>query len=262
MNLSTGRWESWGYAIGLALLYTSAFYLPATGVPQNYWLPNITGEILFPATIGTMILAPVAQVILLRYLHARNWNLIEQVAVIGLAVIALIGGFSAVGYSATDLIIRLTGSDATVDATRWSRIATYATVFVVVGAALAALKGRREAFIRILSTLGYTYAILAILRAGHSSISPALAAGTAPTIVSAATDRIEPLTRPREVIWIIFDEMDYNQTLGSPSVQRAKSMPNLYILSKLGVSAAQAYPPARDTECPYPASSSAFHQLG
>jgi hypothetical protein len=252
MNLSTGRWESWGYASGLALLYTSAFYLPSVGIPQNYWFPHVAREIVFPAIIGTVILAPVARIILLRYLSAHSWNPFDQIPVAALALIAVLGGFSAVGFSATDLIIKLTGSDATVDVARWSRVAVSATVFVILAAALAALKASREALIRVLSIIGYTYAVLAILRADHSSVARRVMVGTAPAVVGAAMDRSEQLSLPREVVWIIFDELDYNQTFGAPSFQKAKSMPNLYSLSKLGISAAQAYSPARDTEVSIP----------
>jgi hypothetical protein len=252
MNPSTGRWESWGYAFGLALLYTSAFYLPGVGTPQNYWLPQIAREIVFPTIVGTMILAPVARVILLRYLRAQSWNPVEQISVAALALIAVVGGFSAVGYSAPDLIIRLTGSDATVAVTRWSRVVVSATVFGILTVGLAALKARREALVRVLSTIGYTYAVLAILRAGHSYVAPRAIASTPPVVVGAAMDRREPLTLPREVVWIIFDELDYNQTLGSPFVQGTKTMPNLFSLSRLGISAAQAYSPARDTEVSIP----------
>jgi hypothetical protein len=252
MTLSTARWESWAFAVGLALLYTSAFYLPAVGTPQSYWIPHVTREILYPAVIGTAILVPATRMLLLRYLQTRNWIFIEQVPVAALALIAFTGGFAAVGYSATDLIVSLVGRDATLEVTRWSRVSVFAAMFLIVGIGMAALKTRRETVIRLLSTFGYTYALLAILRAEPLTVDPKLKAGTSPTSAGATSYRKESLTRPREVIWIIFDEMDYNQTLGSPSVQRAMSMPNLYALSKLGVSAAQAYSPARDTEVSIP----------
>jgi len=86
-------------------------------------------------------------------------------------------------------------------------------------------------------------------------MTPHVPIGTTPALVAAAADGragSEPLSRPREVVWIIFDEMDYNQTLGSPSLQVHQSMPNLFSLSKIAVSATQAYPPARDTQVSIP----------
>ena len=244
-----------GYALGLALLYTSAFYLPSVGVPQSYWYPYVGREILVPTVIGTMILVPIAHVILVRYLRSRSWNPVEQIPVAVLTLIALMGGFSAVGYSATDLAISMAGADATVDATRWSRVGVSSGVFVIVAATLTALKNRRETFIRILSTIGCAYAVLAVVRAEHSSIVPIAAPSKAPSAAaSSAEQRLasDPNGLPREVVWIIFDEMDYNQTLGSTSPQTITSMPNLISLSNLGVSAMQAFSPARDTEVSLP----------
>jgi Sulfatase len=253
MSGSKSRWESWGYAGGLALLYTSAFYLPGVGVPQSYWYPYVGREILFPAVIGTVILVPMTRSILLRYLSSHSWSPVEQIPVAILTLIALLGGFSAVGYSATDLAISMAGNDATVDATRWSRIGVSSTVFAIVAAALTSLKNRRETFIRILSTIGCAYAVLAVVRAEHSSTGPKAALGAAPSAAASPAHQrsaSDPYALPREVVWIIFDEMDYNQTLGSPSLQ--KTMPNLLSLSKLGVSATHAYSPARDTEVSLP----------
>jgi hypothetical protein len=255
MSGSTGRWESWGYALGLGLLYTSAFYLPAVGGPQSYWYPYVRREILFPTVVGTIILVPIARFILSRYLRAQAWNAIEQIPIAALALTALIGVFSAVGYSAADLAISLAGNDPTIDAIRWWRVTVSATVFVILAAGLAALKNSREPVVRVLATAGYAFAVLAMMRAGHSSTTPHLAASIGPAmIVPAANPRSasEPTIATRQVVWIIFDEMDYNQTLGSPFLQAPQFMPNLLSLSKLAISATRAYSPARDTEVSIP----------
>jgi hypothetical protein len=111
------------------------------------------------------------------------------------------------------------------------------------------------------SLLGYAYAVLALIRlvpyphsafAVHSDAQiPASAtiAGTAPP-------------RSRQVIWIIFDELDYNQTLGRPGDPQDPAMPNLEGLARVGVSASAAYSPARDTEASIPALLTGYEPAG
>jgi hypothetical protein len=82
MSPSADISESWGYALGLALLYTSGFYLPEVGVPQNHWLPCVAREVLIPSAIGTMILVPIMRLILVRSVRSRIWNPIGQISVV------------------------------------------------------------------------------------------------------------------------------------------------------------------------------------
>jgi Sulfatase len=255
MNDTIGRWESWGYSLGLALLYTSAFYLPNVGVPQSYWLPYLGREILFPTVVGTLILIPIARLILSYYLRSPAWSLIGELPIMLLALLGIVGIISATGYSAPYLIISVTGNKAALDVTRWSRVIVFVMAFLAIGAGLAALRKRRPTVVRVLATMGYTFAILALLRAGHSPAAAASGAHERVPVAAAAADS-PPDTptsgRPREVIWIIFDELDFAQTLGTdPALQRL-STPNLLALSRLGVSATQAYSPARDTEVSLP----------
>jgi hypothetical protein len=256
MNLTIGRWESWGYSTGLALLYTSAFYLPSVGLPQNYWLPNPTREILFPTIVGTLILIPLVQVALMRYLHSQTWSLARHLPIIILTLLAVVGAFSAVGYSAPYLIVVAMGGEAALETTRWSRMIIFVAACVAIGAGLAMLPKRRATVVRFLATLGYTYAVLAVFRAGYS---PATAESRAHEASHIPTARFGPsssspqtLARPRQVVWIIFDELDFNETLGSINVLQGQSMPNLLALSRSAVSATQAYTPARDTEVSLP----------
>jgi Sulfatase len=253
MSPTVDRWEAWAYSAGLALLYTSAFYLAHVGGPQAYWYPYISRQVLFPSLVGTLLLIPVAQACQSHYLRTRKWAITAQLPIIILTLMAIAGAFGAIGYSAPDLIIQFAGSGATIDSTRWSRIVIYCLVIAVIAGGVPAFGNHRVALIRFLSTLGYAYALLAILRMDLSSLptTPQGADLRRPTTPHVSGPIAAPV-RPRQVVWIIFDELDYNQTLGAAGNPGAPALPNLLTVSRLGVSATAAYSPARDTEVSLP----------
>src|SRR5580658_1760983 len=96
----------WGSAVGLALLYASAFYLPQIGIESSYWLPSVGSEVLYPSAIALLVLAPAG----LWWLRRRNAyaGRADPLSLIVLAVlcwIALLGAFTAAGFSALSIAL-------------------------------------------------------------------------------------------------------------------------------------------------------------
>lgn len=244
--MTPDRWRPWAYAVGLALLYTSAYYLPYADAPHHYWLPYTGREVFYPSLVGTLLLIPLAWYIHTNYLKFgfRHPAALLGIVVLGLDVI--VSALSTVGYSAAGLILKAWAEGAQNFARpRWLVVAIVGLTCLTI-VAIAALSKRRLPLIRLLSTLGYGYAIVALVRIApfidnhsspHTPAQPALHSTVTASNAGA----------PREVIWIIFDELDYGQTLGSNKQSQKTLLPHLFELSRMGVSASNAYSPARDT---------------
>jgi hypothetical protein len=242
----TGR-ESWVYALGLALLYTSAYYLPYADAPHQYWLPYPSRQILYPSLIGTLLLIPLAWLIQTRY---AKFGLRHPIALLGMVVFGLdfvVSALSTVGYSAADLIASTwTDSAQNLVGSRWVVVAIVILTCVAI-VAIAGLIKNRLALVRLLSTLGYLYAIVALVRMAPSLIHDYASPHPPPRPVFHSSVGTASPNRPREVVWIIFDELDYGQTLGSNQPGRKALLPHFLDLSRRGVSGSNAYSPARDT---------------
>jgi hypothetical protein len=260
--------ELWGQAFGLALLYCSAYYLPQVGIEQSYWLPEVGRQVLYPALVALLLLTPAAA----WWLSHRNTTVQGDVPAIrtapgershGLDIlpltilswIAIISAFSALGYSAISIALILTGATAPIDTTRWVRISLVLIGITGLIATLWRVRGRWRGLISGLAVLGYVFAGLAAIRLlpypRSAFDTPVSSSGTAPATAS-----------PRQVIWIIFDELDYNQSLGQPHDPHDPPMPQLAALARMGVSASAAYPPARDTEASIPALLTGYDPIG
>jgi len=238
--------------VGLALLYASAFYLPQIGVEWSYWLPHVGRYVLYPSAIAILLLTPAAAWWQRRgYADGRRSGPLGLIVLAVLCWIALLGAFSAAGYSALSIALIVTGAAAAIDTTRWVRIAL---VIFGVGALILTLQALRAYWgqlLRVLSILGYAFAALALIRLIPYPRSDFALRDDA---------RVQEASRPaaeashsRQVVWIIFDELDYNLTLGHPGGPQDPAMPNLVKLAHSSVSATDAYSPARDTEVSIPA---------
>jgi hypothetical protein len=113
--------------------------------------------------------------------------------------------------------------------------------------ALVALIKQRLPLVRLFSILGYGYAIVALVRIAPALIHDDSSLHTPADSSIDSNLSINDSIRPREVIWIIFDELDYGETLGSNAQSAKTLLPHLFELSRMGVSASKAYSPARDT---------------
>jgi hypothetical protein len=109
----------WGSAVGLALLYASAFYLPQIGIESSYWVPAAGSQILYPTAIALLLLTPAAA-----WWQRRGYADGARSGPLGLPVfavlcwIAILGAFSAAGYSALSIALIVTGAAASIEAGR------------------------------------------------------------------------------------------------------------------------------------------------
>jgi hypothetical protein len=241
-------------ALGLALLYTSAFYLPQIG---SYWLPNIGVQILYPTAIGAAIITGGAAWFLNSVSEGRVKRLVAVVVLSALCWLALVGAFSAAGYSALGIALILEKSSATIESTRWLRVGIVLTAIVVLLVGVNAARKYWRELCRFLSILGFAYALLAVLRLSHypgAALDFATDRPIVPVKGSSGPDTTSggPIA-PRQVVWIIMDELDYNETFGMRGGPAAAQMPNLARFARLGVSATNAYSPAKDTVASIPA---------
>jgi hypothetical protein len=257
----------WGDSVGLALLYTSAFYLPQVG---NYFFADVGPQILFPTAIGVSILTFAAYLFQSFYFKRRLPVTICVFVIASLSWIAFLGIFSAAGHSALTVALGAFAPNTSVEESRWVRIALVSvgvpTCFIVIWT----LRGIWPRILRLLSILGYSFALLAMIRVGiyqHAAIvgpkhQSVLATGVAPGEVGAVRNPEGASTRRRQVVWVIMDELDYDQTLGTPGGPRNPSMPNLERLASAGVSASNAYSPAKDTVASIPALLTGYDLVG
>lgn len=236
-------------ALGLALLYSSAFYLSRVGIGAAYWLPEVTQQVLYPTIVALLVLTPFAVLWIPNILRPAP----KSATFIPLAILTLIaflGIFAASGYSALDMATIAVGNHASVDLTRWIRVLMITAALAIISFVLFLFRGKANQLVQMLALLGYVYAFLAMIRlCAYPAVAfqiqrPAPAVASLPTHVSPEVER-----RHREVVWIIFDELDFNETLGASP----PPVPVLAELGSWGISATNAYSPAEDTEASLPA---------
>jgi Sulfatase len=249
--------KHWFVALGLAMLYASGFYLPLAG---NYYVPAFGSQILYPSAIAVLVIFPLSAWFYSRYDQGNQSGLWSGIVIAMLCWIAVVSAFSAAGYSALNIALIVSGAQILGDATRWIRLAL---VIVGITTSIIAVHSMRRhwlAIFRLLSILGYAYALLAAIRIVQlpqlafgfhdSGRPPAVAASKSNGEI--ARDSAANAPKSRQVVWIILDELDYNDTLGQSSEHRSPPMPNLEQLARVGVSASDAYAPAKDTVASLP----------
>jgi hypothetical protein len=244
----------WFVSIGVALLYASAFYLPDVGSGEAYWLALPGRQILYPSAIAILVMVPLMAWFQSRLARNGLNDRIDPIGVLVLAVfcwIAAIGAFSAAGYSALNVALVVSASDTNIEATRWTRIGLVLVGLTSLLFVIVKMRRKWRELLRFLAILGYVYAVLAAIRLEQYPLK-AFDVGAGPSLPYNTTTTVgDPA--PRQVIWIIFDELDYDQTLQQMARLHEDFMPNLAQLSRLGVSALQAYSPAKDTVASIPA---------
>jgi hypothetical protein len=164
--------------------------------------------------------------------------------------------FTSAGYSALDVAETLTDR-ADVVAARWIRIGI--VVFSLSVLVVVTLLTRRawSRTLKFLAVMGYLFTGMAVLRAAAETYPIARAAGNrlSGLTTSSGVPPASTSIPPRQVVWLILDELDFDETLGRTpgAASLDPPMPNLEHLAKVGVSASNAYPPARDTIVSLPA---------
>jgi hypothetical protein len=180
-----------------------------------------------------------------------------------LVFVALLRTFDAFGYSAVELATLAAGGSI------FNPKAEIQTILIVLGlcadaAILFTFRRRISRLSELLTIVGYAFAILAVVRLAHypfTSFESRTESRPPGAFHATTTATTIPASRRREVVWIIFDELDFNATLGvsAPQLPPAPALANL---SERGVSAANAYSPARDTPMSLPALISGYPPAG
>ena len=231
-------------ALGLALLYASAYFLPLLDAPELYFVPSIGHDVIMPSVVAVALLAPLI-------FGATRWLRPEAgtrppalvwAIVSVLALIAVRSAFAAMGYSFVDILQSFAGGDVSLNTQRWEYIALVTGAAGAAGWAVWAFRARWPSVVRFMAVLGYAFTVLAALRISTLPHAP---------VATPATHTAR--TPTRRVVWIIFDELDYGETLGDDTAAGRARMPNFFGLRDQAVSAQQAWSPAKDTAESIPA---------
>jgi hypothetical protein len=259
-DVDPARSFSWSATAGLALLYTSAYFIPLSSPTGAYLLPSghLFRLVILPTLVGVV---SVGAVIFVASMMARRWltpwafTLGSVVALSLLTLVGLKGFVDAAGYDVESLVPRgqtLQGSVRTLK----------------VGAAIAlilllwARRANLAKITRILSSVGFAFGLLAAVRliymlgaadAGLALASPAAAFSGQPPAAGADVadaDRAQG-GLPRRVVWVIFDETDFDRVYRSGALP--PPLPNFQRMARDSVFATDANSPASATFYSIPA---------
>jgi hypothetical protein len=248
--------------IGLPLLYASGYYLPRLEAGGIYLLPS--DDLFHWVVLPSFVALLVGGVILLGILGwAGRWcgsRLANTVAILALAylfLIALKGILYAADYDWRNLVPR--GSDLARSSAEFKLAA-----FLIAWGSVWLARGHLNKFVRILSSLGYAFCILAAVRLfilwndAAATPPPAETATSStlrrplPSIAIPGRASAAPHTLPRRVVWVIFDESDYAR-IYEPVAPSQPELPNFERLARAAVSATNANSPASATLYSIPA---------
>ena len=241
--------------VGLSLLYASAYFLPLLMPIGAFFLPSYDylGLVCWPSLIAVGVGVCVLQVVaaaVRRWIGPRVATVLAVAALCVFALIALKGIADAAGYDWSDRIPHL-GKLA--PSYRTIKLIAAIVVFVLVWMA----RGSIPKMTRALASLGFAFLALAAVRlsilthaptVGDYGQGPVAAGSLAPLAPKLATaDAL-----PRRVVWVIFDETDFQRVFG---VQRAPQLhlPNFERLASISLFAARANSPASATLFSLPA---------
>lgn len=236
------------FALGLALLYASAYFLDFLSPYSLYFLPSFFDYIVLPSLVAVVVLVPLVLLanVAIRGHRPRRALLFFAAAV--LTVIAVKSVFNAAGFPWLRVLAVLGEEGGAPNHFRWSRM-------LVVGGSLPAallfmylIRQSLFPWLRWLSTLGYAFCLLAIYRS--ISLDLVFPASQPATDFARAAEHAQ--VAARRVVWVIFDEMDYGLSLDTRSGM-ASSLPNFSRLSAAAISATKAFSPGRDTLYSIPA---------
>jgi hypothetical protein len=241
--------------VGLSLLYASAYFLPLvmpTGyylLPSNDFLALVGWPSLVAVGVGIVVIYVLA-VVVRRWVGPRTGSVLAIAALCVFATIALKCIAYAAGFDWLDQIANhgsLIGSRRTLKA----------LVAVIVVVLLWIARGAMPKMTRAFASLGFAFLVLAAVRLMIVSHAPALGAHPRDAMAADALNSL-PLaaaassTKPRRVVWVIFDETDFDRVFGA---QRNPEMrlPNFDRLAKTSVFASNANSPASATLFSIPA---------
>ena len=234
----------WFIAAGLSLLYGSAYFLPLVNPTQRYFIPSLWTYIVAPTLIVVAVLSPafvLADRMLVAHGYRRSRTFLSWALCTLLVLLAIAGALSAADWSLDTFIAPKSITAEHLMEYRRLRVAVPSAIALCAATALWISRSRLPKLLEFLSLLGYAFAALAILRIANHPPADTVASRPPPATASG-------IAAPRRVVWVIFDELDYEETLGAASGWTASELPNLTDLRSRAASATEAYSPAKDTE--------------
>jgi hypothetical protein len=241
--------------IGLPLLYASGYFLPRLEPGGAYLLPSrdLLHWVVLPSLVALLVGAVVLRGISGWAGRWRGTRFGMAAAILVssfLTLIALKGILYAADYDWRNVVPR--GNDLARSSAEFKLAA-----FLIAWGSVWLLRGYLNRLVRILSSLGYAFFILAVFRIFMLWNDAAAPPPPADTTASATLRRPPPSSatphaRSRRVVWVIFDELDYKRTY-APAAGSQPALPNFERLAHNAVFATDANSPASATLYSIPA---------
>lgn len=233
---------------GLALLYASAYYLAFLNPSTLYFVPSFFDYVVYPSMISVVLLVPS---FLLVTSSITNYLIRRKLIFFGtgvLTVIAIKSTFQAADYPWENILsLVISNPLASSPEVRFGKVILVCFVIIAVFFVMYLMRNNLSKWRHWLSTLGYSFLCLSVYRSiafGFFPPSPAVPHFD-------AVERGVPVM-VRRVVWVIFDEMDYELSL--KQMQAAPTfMPNFSALAARAITASAAFSPGKDTVYSIPA---------
>lgn len=235
-------------AIGLSLLYSSAYFLAFLNPYSLYFIPSFWEYIVYPSLISTICMVAVFLLSTSSIVGCRFRSGLVFFGAAVLTIIAIKSSFDAAGYPWVQLLkLFMPDTPEVHEKFRIERVMLAGLVITITFTFVYLIRDKLSKWLRWLSALGYAFTVLAIYR---GVVLGLIFDVSAPVSVDRSPQAAVPVER--RVVWVIFDEMDYSLSL-APGSGMAARMPNFSALSSRAVTASQAYTPGRDTLYSIPA---------
>ncbi len=252
--LGPTRYFSLRTLVGLPLLWASMYFVPLLDASRAYLLPSndLIEWIVLPSLVavvaGALLLLSISPV--LRWINPRIAIGAEAIGLTILAITAVKVLFLAAGYRWEQLIP--TGGYVPLGLSLY--LCKYGFCFGIL-AVMWAGRGHLRRWTRLLSGLGLSLGVLAAIRIfflwNTHQPTPEPSTGMA-TPKPSATSPVPAGTHVRRVVWVIFDESDYNRMYGAEA-PAAPELTNFARLARSAVFATNANSPAGSTLYSIPA---------
>lgn len=235
-------------AIGLSLLYASAYFLGFLNPWTLYFVPSFFEYVVYPSLVAVFCLVPVILLATSSLVSAGIKRKFVFFGTAALTLVAIKSAFNAADYPWSNIVPFLMPSALELmNPFGLGKIILVGGTLAIVFGFLYLSRRNLSKCIRWLSTIGYAFVLLAIYRCitldfiFHPTVAlPVVTPGHAAPVVV------------RRVVWVIFDEMDYALSL-KPGSGMVTAMPNFSALTARAISANQAFSPGKDTIYSIPA---------
>jgi len=237
--------------LGLSVLYASGYFLPWLMPPGCYLLPSndYLGLIVLPSVIAVItgiVLIYAVSAGARRWCDPRVATVCAVAALCLFTLIALKGIMYVAGYDWSGRLIPYFGSQGI-----GQRVFKLLLALLVFGPIWAA-RGVVPRVNRALASLGFGFAALAAVQIAVHLYEPVQTAATVGILRSLGAMPAAADARSRRVVWVIFDETDFQRVFG-PDKAPGLEMPNYDWLSRNAVFATNANSPAKATVFSIPA---------